>query len=142
MALSSPSESKRDSVLSPRLSTLISLPPEPTKAVPLPPTQTGNGNGLPAPPTGALPSKPRTKQDHQTLHGFGAIVEEEEEEDDGDDEEFESNLEFEELVAVKEQQDLEQENIVDEASGSRPEYYATKERTVVEYIFPSESLSS
>ncbi|GJJ77670.1 hypothetical protein EMPS_10029 [Entomortierella parvispora] len=136
MALSSPSESKRDSILSPRLSTVI-LPPEPTKAVPPPPTQ----NGFPAPPVGALPLKPRVKQD-QSLLGFGSIVEEEEE--DEEDEEYESKLEFEELVAAKEaaveQQDLDQET-ADETPETRPEYYATKERVVVEYIFPSESLS-
>ncbi|KAG0055448.1 hypothetical protein BGZ83_008590 [Gryganskiella cystojenkinii] len=153
----SSSNSKRDSVLSPRLSSaLISLPPEPTKAVPLPPTQSGD---FPAPPTGALPSKPRVKQERTTLKGIGAIVEEEDEEDeDEDDEEFESNLEFEELVAAKEADEKEQQEDDDEeedqgegrgivgegenASGTRPEYYATKERKVVEYIFPSESLSA
>ncbi|KAF9103644.1 hypothetical protein BGX29_003118 [Mortierella sp. GBA35] len=124
---------------------------------------------LPAPPTTALPSKPTEVSDskkakkvkaHQaspsttstttTGTGFGAILEEEEEGDDDDDDddeeesEFGTSLPFEELEAVKQstEQDLDQDSTATTPTtslGTRPEYYATKERTVVEYIFPSEA---
>ncbi|KAF9901239.1 hypothetical protein EC991_006392 [Linnemannia zychae] len=123
---------------------------------------------LPAPPTTALPSKPNepseVKQEkkesaHQaaasttstttTGTGFGAILEEEEEEEEEEDEdedesEFGTSLPFEELEAVKQstEQDLDQDSTATTPTtslGTRPEYYATKERTVVEYIFPSEA---
>ncbi|KAF9197030.1 hypothetical protein BGZ50_002741 [Haplosporangium sp. Z 11] len=141
----------RDSIMSTRLSALISLPPEPTTAVPLPPQST-----LPAPPTSALPKKPTdangsNSSDSDTAHanaqaGFDAILEEEEdEEDDDDDEEFVSHLQFEELEAAKDstEQDVDQEsNVTTPTTETRPEYYATKERKVVEYIFPSEAFST
>ena len=130
-----------------RLSTLI-LPPEPKKAVPLPPK-----GSLPAPPTSALPKKPngagkpkakRGQGNAQT--GFGAILEEEEEEDgeDDDDGEYVLRLQFEELEAARaaaEQGHDPDSTATTPTTATRPEYYATKESKVVEYIFPSESFA-
>ncbi|KAF9993207.1 hypothetical protein BGZ80_003944 [Entomortierella chlamydospora] len=153
------SVSKRDSVVSPRLSALISLPPGPTTAMPLPPK-----SALPAPPTSALPKKPvgtDKKPEARKLKagqvnsqaGFDVIIEEEDEDeddsnenddDDDDGEEYESHLQFEELEAAKAatEQELDPESTATTpTTATRPEYYATKERKVVEYIFPSEAFS-
>ncbi|KAG0198761.1 hypothetical protein BGX28_007821 [Mortierella sp. GBA30] len=164
-----PHTPSRDSILSPseRLSSLILLPPEPTTAVPLPPPEAAAANqstssqgqggnhlhGLPAPPTSALPKKPVEKNVVQEIKikqvGFDMILEEEEEEEEEyDDEEgegegeFVRRLQFEELEAVKEltETDAEQDSGLNTpTTPRRPEYYATKESKVVEYIFPSES---
>ncbi|KAF9924502.1 hypothetical protein FBU30_005551 [Linnemannia zychae] len=119
---------------------------------------------LPAPPTTALPSKPNEaggakKAKKISAHqanisttsigsagtGFGAIIEEEDEDDE--DGEFRTSLPFEELEAVKRstEQELDQDSTATTPTtslGTRPEYYATKQRTVVDYIFPSEAFSA
>ncbi|KAF9200642.1 hypothetical protein BGZ49_009125, partial [Haplosporangium sp. Z 27] len=163
--------SKRNSLVSPRSSTLTSLPPGPTTTMPLPPK-----SALPAPPTSALPKNPAESKkksekkvriaQSNTQAGFDAIIEEEEDDDpendededdhdhdgndddnddDDEDEEYESHLQFEELEAAKEatEQELDTESTATTpTTATRPEYYATKESKVVEYIFPSESFSS
>ncbi|KAF9361066.1 hypothetical protein BGX26_006154 [Mortierella sp. AD094] len=156
-AIAAAAASKRDSLLSPRPSALISLPLGPTTAMPLPPK-----SALPAPPTSALPKKPiemNKKPETKKIKagqinkqaGFDIIIEEEEEddsnendEDDDEGEEYESRLQFEELEAAKAatEQELDPESTATTpTTATRPEYYATKERKVVEYIFPSESFS-
>ncbi|KAF9346209.1 Pleckstrin y domain-containing A member 1 [Mortierella sp. NVP85] len=68
----------------------------------------------------------------------------EDEEEDEDDEEFAtSQLQFEDLEAAKEdaEQGLDPESTVTTpTTATRPEYYAAKQKKIVEYIFPSESL--
>ncbi|KAF9570181.1 hypothetical protein EC968_002120 [Mortierella alpina] len=161
---SKPHTPSRDSMLSAsaRLSSLISLPPEPTTAVPPPPSGASVPHGsLPAPPTSALPMKPldvgeaslggtRTVAHGGGQAGFDVIPEEEEEEEyegyeEEDDEEFGPSLHFEELEAVKDstETDAEQDSVATTpTTPRRPEYYATKESQVVEYIFPSETFSA
>ncbi|KAI1302853.1 hypothetical protein EDD11_005457 [Mortierella claussenii] len=186
---------KRDSVMSTRLSALISLPPGPTTAVPLPPRK----SALPAPPTSALPQKPMDANDGKSKEGgkksgkgrrtnarvgFNMILEEEEEEqdssreedegDEGEDEDEEEGeedeendsrvdeekvdeedeedeedyvvqLQFEELEAARAATEQDQDpdsTVTTPTTVTRPEYYATKERAVVEYIFPSESFAA
>ncbi|KAG0085267.1 hypothetical protein BGZ92_009135 [Podila epicladia] len=150
-----PSLANRDPVVAARLSALIAEPP--TAAVPLPPVSAsgpisvGVGSGLPAPPTKAPPKKPNgIIFDIQGTNkkGFEIIVEEEEdEEEDEDDVEF-TPLDIEGLsIGANEYQNNETATTTDAdiAASSltltRPEYYATKERKVVEYIFPSEAFS-
>ncbi|KAF9944282.1 hypothetical protein BGZ70_004836, partial [Mortierella alpina] len=165
---SKPHAPSRDSMLSAsaRLSSLISLPPEPTTAVPPPPPNAATvpHGTLPAPPTSALPMKPldvdealtgsgRTAAQASGQAGFDVIIEEEEEdeeededgEDEEEDEEFGPSLQFEELEAVKDltETDAEQDSVATTpTTPRRPEYYATKESQVVEYIFPSETFSA
>ncbi|KAG0039071.1 hypothetical protein BGZ82_009769 [Podila clonocystis] len=152
-----PSLANRDPVVAARLSALIAEPP--TTAVPLPPVSTSGpisvGSGLPAPPTKAPPKKPNgVIFDIQGTNkkGFEIIVEEEEDEEDEEDEddvEF-TPLDIEGLsIGANEHQDNETATSTDatdtaasSSSLTRPEYYATKERKVVEYIFPSEAFSS
>ncbi|KAF9383374.1 hypothetical protein CPB97_006509 [Podila verticillata] len=145
----------RDPVVAARLSALIAEPP--TAAVPLPPVSASgpiSGLGLPAPPTKAPPKKPNgVIFDIQGTNkkGFEIIVEEEEDEEE-EEEEDEDDVEFTPLdieglsIGTGEQQDTETatSNATDMTSSSmtRPEYYAVKERKVVEYIFPSETFSS
>ncbi|KAG0336886.1 hypothetical protein BG000_006048 [Podila horticola] len=147
----------RDPIVAARLSALIAEPP--TAAVPLPPVSVSGpisvGSGLPAPPTKAPPKKPNgVIFDIQGTNkkGFEIIVEEdeddEEEEEDEDDVEF-TPLDIEGLsIGANEHQDNETaittdaDTIASSLSMTRPEYYATKERKVVEYIFPSEAFSS
>ncbi|KAG0295356.1 hypothetical protein BGZ96_011924 [Linnemannia gamsii] len=128
------------------------LPAPPTTALPSKPNEPSEG--------GSTKNEKRISSVHQASAsstssttagtGFGVIIEEEEdeeEEDDEDDEdesEFGTSLPFEELEAVKQstEQDLDQDSTATTPTtslGVRPEYYATKERTVVEYIFPSEA---
>ncbi|KAG0314590.1 hypothetical protein BGZ97_009139 [Linnemannia gamsii] len=129
------------------------LPAPPTTALPSKPNEPSEGSGS--------KSEKRISSAHQASAssastatagtGFGAILEEEEEEeeeeddeDDEDESEFGTSLPFEELEAVKQstEQDLDQDSTATTPTtslGVRPEYYATKERTVVEYIFPSEA---
>ncbi|KAG9323220.1 hypothetical protein KVV02_007952 [Mortierella alpina] len=159
---SKPHVPSRDSMLSAsaRLSSLISLPPEPTTAVPPPPPGAAVPHcTLPAPPTAALPMKPldvdeedsiggvRTAAQGSGQVGFDVILEEEEEDEDEeeDEEEFGPSLQFEELEAVKDstETDAEQDSVATTpTTPRRPEYYATKESKVVEYIFPSETFSA
>ncbi|KAG0034572.1 hypothetical protein BGZ81_004116 [Podila clonocystis] len=152
-----PSLANRDPVVAARLSALIAEPP--TAAVPLPPVSISGpisvGSGLPAPPTKAPPKKPNgVIFDIQGTNkkGFEIIVEEEEDEEDEEDEddvEF-TPLDIEGLsIGANEYQDTETATSTDatdtaasSSSLTRPEYYATKERKVVEYIFPSEAFSS
>jgi len=113
------------------------------------------GLGLPAPPTKAPPKKPNgVIFDIQGTNkkGFEIIVEEEEDEEE-EEEEDEDDVEFTPLdieglsIGAGEQQDTETAtsnatNMASSSSMTRPKYYATKERKVVEYIFPSETFSS
>ncbi|KAF9960230.1 hypothetical protein BGZ72_007621 [Mortierella alpina] len=157
---SKPHAPSRDSMLSAsaRLSSLISLPPEPTTAVPPPPPGAAAPHGtLPAPPTSALPMKPLDMDEapaggvRSVAHGgaqagFDAILEEEDEDEDEDEEDdFGPSLQFEELEAAKDstETDAEPDSVATTpTTPRRPEYYATKESQVVEYIFPSETFSA
>ncbi|KAF9437357.1 hypothetical protein BGZ76_001074 [Entomortierella beljakovae] len=148
------STSKRDSYISPRLSALLPLPPGPSMTMPLPPS-----TSLPAPPTSALPSKPDDAPNMKEANkpktsptngqtGFDVILEEEENDEgnneDEEDEEAVSHLQFEELEAAKASTEQEQDpesTATTPTTATRPEYYATKESKIVEYIFPSESFA-
>ncbi|KAK3806462.1 MAG: hypothetical protein J3Q66DRAFT_359132 [Benniella sp.] len=76
--------------------------------------------------------------------GEEARIGEDEEDEDDDEDEFEtSQLQFEDLEAAKEdaEQSLDPESTVTTpTTATRPEYYAAKQKKIVEYIFPSESL--
>ncbi|KAF9128484.1 hypothetical protein BGW39_005017 [Mortierella sp. 14UC] len=128
------------------------LPAPPTTALPSKPNEPSEGKKEKK--TSVHQATASTISTTTTGTSFGAILEEEEEEEEDDDEdddddeedgsEFGTSLPFEELEAVKEstEQDLDQDSTATTPTtslGTRPEYYATKERTVVEYIFPSEA---
>jgi hypothetical protein len=75
--------------------------------------------------------------------GEEARIDEDEEDEDEDDEFTTSQLQFEDLEAAKEdaEQGLDPESTVTTpTTATRPEYYAAKQKKIVEYIFPSESL--
>ncbi|KAG0372184.1 hypothetical protein BGX24_000589 [Mortierella sp. AD032] len=127
------------------------LPAPPTTALPSKPNESSEGKKEKK--IGAHQATSSTTSTATNGTGFGAIIEEEEEEEeedededeDEDESEFGTSLPFEELEAVKQQsteQDIDQDSTATTPTtslGTRPEYYATKERTVVEYIFPSEA---
>ncbi|KAF9543127.1 hypothetical protein EC957_001272 [Mortierella hygrophila] len=127
------------------------LPAPPTTALPSKPKEPSEGSNSKKEKriSGAHQASASTTSTGTTGTGFGAILEEEEEEeyeedDDDDESEFGTSLPFEELEAVKQstEQDIDQDSTATTPTtslGVRPEYYATKERTVVEYIFPSEA---
>ncbi|KAG0059941.1 hypothetical protein BGZ89_012679 [Linnemannia elongata] len=129
------------------------LPAPPTTALPSKPNEPseGSSNKKGKRISGAHQASASTTSTATTGTGFGAILEEEEEEEDEEEEdedeeesEFGTSLPFEELEAVKQstEQDIDQDSTATTPTtslGVRPEYYATKERTVVEYIFPSEA---
>ncbi|KAG0274083.1 hypothetical protein BGZ95_010117 [Linnemannia exigua] len=127
------------------------LPAPPTTALPSKPNEPSEDKKEKK--ISAHQATPSATSTATTGTSFGAILEEEEEEDeedededeDEDESEFGTSLQFEELEAVKQQsteQDIDQDSTATTPTtslGTRPEYYATKERTVVEYIFPSEA---
>ncbi|KAF9141970.1 hypothetical protein BG015_001084 [Linnemannia schmuckeri] len=129
------------------------LPAPPTTALPSKPNEPSEGSSGKKEKriSSAHQASASTTSTTTTGTGFGAILEEEEEEEEDDDEdddedesEFGTSLPFEELEAVKQStdQDIDQDSTATTPTtslGVRPEYYATKERTVVEYIFPSEA---
>lgn len=131
------------------------LPAPPTTALPSKPNEPSEGSSSKKEKriSSAHQASASTTSTATTGTGFGAILEEEEEEedeeeedDDEDESEFGTSLPFEELEAVKQstEQDIDQDSTATTPTtslGVRPEYYATKERTVVEYIFPSEAFT-